>query len=173
MLGNGRLEAMCFDGVKRLANIRGKLRKKTWINQGDIILLSRKKESPHPAFRNISARHRYGDADAHFFFSSLLVREFQDGKGDVIQKYSADEARSLKAYGELPESAKINGMSIVTLCRRRIVSRLPYDANPVSPKTETDTFGADNDGDCGFEFGDEDASDSDDDGAKEISIDDI
>lgn len=28
MLGNGRLEAMCFDGEKRLAHIRGKLRKK-------------------------------------------------------------------------------------------------------------------------------------------------
>ena len=27
MLGNGRLEAMCFDGVKRLCHIRGKLRK--------------------------------------------------------------------------------------------------------------------------------------------------
>ncbi|ORZ01728.1 hypothetical protein BCR43DRAFT_487406 [Syncephalastrum racemosum] len=40
MLGNGRLEAQCFDGIKRLAHIRGKLRKKVWINQGDIILLS-------------------------------------------------------------------------------------------------------------------------------------
>ncbi|KAI8051502.1 hypothetical protein BDF22DRAFT_777095 [Syncephalis plumigaleata] len=40
MLGNGRLEAQCFDGEKRLAHIRGKLRKKVWINQGDIILLS-------------------------------------------------------------------------------------------------------------------------------------
>ena len=40
MLGNGRLEALCFDGEKRLAHIRGKLRKKVWINQGDIILLS-------------------------------------------------------------------------------------------------------------------------------------
>ena len=28
MLGNGRLEAMCFDGIKRLCHIRGKLRKK-------------------------------------------------------------------------------------------------------------------------------------------------
>lgn len=28
MLGNGRLEAMCFDGTKRLCHIRGKLRKK-------------------------------------------------------------------------------------------------------------------------------------------------
>ena len=28
MLGNGRLEAQCFDGIKRLSHIRGKLRKK-------------------------------------------------------------------------------------------------------------------------------------------------
>jgi len=77
------------------------------------------------------------------------VRDFQDDKGDVLQKYSADEARSLKAYGELPETAKIN---------------------------ETDTYAADGDGDCGFEFGDEDGgSDSDlaAGGAKDIDIDDI
>lgn len=76
MLGNGRLEAQCFDGEKRLAHIRGKMRKKVWINQGDIILLS--------------------------------LRDFQDDKADVIVKYTADEARNLKAYGELPENAKIN-----------------------------------------------------------------
>jgi translation initiation factor 1A len=76
MLGNGRLEATCFDGTKRLCHIRGKLRKKVWINGGDIILVG--------------------------------LRDYQDGKADVILKYSADEARNLKAYGELPESAKIN-----------------------------------------------------------------
>jgi translation initiation factor 1A len=115
MLGNGRLEALCFDGSKRLAHIRGKLRKKVWINQGDIILLS--------------------------------LRDYQDEKGDVILKYSADEARSLKAYGELPESAKIN---------------------------ETDTYG-DEAGECNFEF-DDDRSESDSDdgkGGKEIDVDDI
>jgi len=86
MLGNGRLEALCFDGEKRLAHIRGKLRKKVWINQGDIILLS--------------------------------LRDYQDEKGDVILKYSADEARSLKAYGELPETAKINETDtyVVAVC---------------------------------------------------------
>mmetsp|Transcript_19318 Transcript_19318/g.21894 ORF Transcript_19318/g.21894 Transcript_19318/m.21894 type:complete len:162 (+) Transcript_19318:249-734(+) len=40
MLGNGRLEAFCFDGTKRMSLIRGKMRKKVWINQGDIILVS-------------------------------------------------------------------------------------------------------------------------------------
>nr|XP_045000258.1 eukaryotic translation initiation factor 1A-like [Jaculus jaculus] len=39
MLGNGRLEAMCFDGGRRLCHIRGKLRKKVLINTSDIILI--------------------------------------------------------------------------------------------------------------------------------------
>merc|ERR1711865_700949 len=67
---------MCFDGVKRLCHIRGKLRKKVWINGGDIILLG--------------------------------LRDYQDTKADVILKYTSDEARNLKAYGELPDTAKIN-----------------------------------------------------------------
>ncbi|KAJ9107665.1 Translation initiation factor 1A [Naganishia friedmannii] len=76
MLGNGRLEAQCFDGEKRLAHIRGKMRKKVWINQGDIILIS--------------------------------LRDFQDDKADVIVKYTVEEARNLKQYGELPDTTKIN-----------------------------------------------------------------
>ncbi|KAM0751059.1 nucleic acid-binding protein, partial [Meredithblackwellia eburnea MCA 4105] len=99
MLGNGRVEAMCFDGEKRLAHIRGKMRKKVWIAQGDIVLLS--------------------------------LRDFQDDKADVIQKYTSDEARNLKAYGELPETAKIN---------------------------ETETF-AQEDDECNFEFEEGDIDD--------------
>jgi hypothetical protein len=40
MLGNGRLEAMCFDGEKRLAHIRGKMRKKVSIRAVDSRRLS-------------------------------------------------------------------------------------------------------------------------------------
>ena len=39
MLGNGRLEAHCMDGTKRLCHIRGKMRKKVWVNTGDIVLV--------------------------------------------------------------------------------------------------------------------------------------
>merc|ERR550539_1865645 len=39
MLGNGRLEAFCFDGKQRQCHIRGKMRKKVWVNKEDIILL--------------------------------------------------------------------------------------------------------------------------------------
>lgn len=40
MLGNGRLEAACLDGITRLCHIRGKMHKKIWIGVGDIILVS-------------------------------------------------------------------------------------------------------------------------------------
>jgi translation initiation factor 1A len=80
MLGNGRVEAYCFDGVTRLGHIRGKMRKKVWITAGDIILVS--------------------------------LRDYQDGKVDIIHKYNADEARSLKAYGELPDNARINETTV-------------------------------------------------------------
>ena len=76
MLGNARVEAFCFDGVSRLCQIRGQMRKRVWINVGDIILVS--------------------------------LREFQDSKADVIGKYTPDEARSLKAYGELPANVRPN-----------------------------------------------------------------
>merc|ERR1719323_1097685 len=67
---------MCFDGVMRLCHIRGKLRKKVWINQSDIALIG--------------------------------LRDYQDAKADVILKYSADEARNLKSYGEFPDTIKIS-----------------------------------------------------------------
>ncbi|KAI9625348.1 hypothetical protein H4Q26_016371 [Puccinia striiformis f. sp. tritici PST-130] len=101
MLGNGRLEAMCFDGEKRLAHIRGKMRKKVSMDQ---------------------SRRYHSD----------LPTRFQDDKADVIQKYTTDEARNLKAYGELPENAKIN---------------------------ETDTFGPGEDDECNFEFEEADIDD--------------
>ncbi|KAL0489651.1 translation initiation factor 1A [Acrasis kona] len=40
MLGNGRLEAFCYDGKTRQAHIRGNMRKKVWVNQSDTILIS-------------------------------------------------------------------------------------------------------------------------------------
>ena len=39
MLGNGRVEAFCFDGVKRMCTIRGSMKNRVWINGGDIVLI--------------------------------------------------------------------------------------------------------------------------------------
>lgn len=76
MLGSGHLEVQCFDGEKRLAHIRGKMRKKVWMGVGDVILLS--------------------------------LRDYQEGRADVILKYTPDEARSLKSLGEIPDTTAIN-----------------------------------------------------------------
>ena len=35
------------------------------------------------------------------------LRDYQDMKADVILKYNSDEARNLKAYGELPENGEL------------------------------------------------------------------
>ncbi|CAD6194598.1 unnamed protein product [Caenorhabditis auriculariae] len=61
---------------KMLGNGRVQLRKKVWINVGDIILVG--------------------------------LRDYQDDKGDVILKYTPDEARRLKNEGLIPENAKLN-----------------------------------------------------------------
>lgn len=37
----------------------------------------------------------------------ISLRDFQHDRGDVIHKYNADEARTLKSYGEIPENAII------------------------------------------------------------------
>lgn len=39
MLGNGRCECYCYDGVTRLGHIRGKMRKKVWVSAGDTVLV--------------------------------------------------------------------------------------------------------------------------------------
>lgn len=40
MLGNGRVDVYCFDSVKRIGNIRGKMKRRVWIAAGDVVLIS-------------------------------------------------------------------------------------------------------------------------------------
>ncbi|KAM0950968.1 putative translation initiation factor 1A (eIF-1A), RNA-binding domain, S1, IF1 type [Dioscorea sansibarensis] len=49
MLGDGRCEAMCSDGTKRLCRIRGKMHKKVWIAAGDIVLVGLRDYQDHKA----------------------------------------------------------------------------------------------------------------------------
>lgn len=42
MLGHGRAECYCYDGVTRLGHIRGKMRKKVWVSAGDIVLVGKR-----------------------------------------------------------------------------------------------------------------------------------
>ncbi|MHC1579153.1 MAG: translation initiation factor eIF-1A [Candidatus Alkanophagales archaeon] len=39
MLGANRMIVQCMDGVRRMARIPGKLRKRVWINVGDVVIV--------------------------------------------------------------------------------------------------------------------------------------
>uniref|UniRef100_A0A803T869 S1-like domain-containing protein n=1 Tax=Anolis carolinensis TaxID=28377 RepID=A0A803T869_ANOCA len=68
-LGNGRLEALDFAGVKRLRHIRGKPREKVWINTSDIILYkaeagrSLKTHGELPPHARFNERDTFGPGD--------------------------------------------------------------------------------------------------------------
>ncbi|KAK0426685.1 hypothetical protein QR680_009845 [Steinernema hermaphroditum] len=100
MLGNGRLTAFCFDGKSRLCHIRGKLRKKVWINTGDIILadvilkynpdearvLKTKGELPENAKLNEGG----DDQDEGGVEFADMGLDFEDEKNDQIELPSDD-----------------------------------------------------------------------------------
>lgn len=72
MLGNGRLMALCEDGIERLAKIRGSMRKgpnKTIVNKNDLIVVS--------------------------------ARDFED-KVDILHKYTHEEASNMFHMYEIP-----------------------------------------------------------------------
>lgn len=73
LLGNGRLNALCEDGVIRMGRIRGSMRKfrgKVIIENGDLILISR--------------------------------RDYEDDKVDVIAKYTHEETSRIMKLYDLP-----------------------------------------------------------------------
>ena len=76
LLGGSKMEVLCMDLKKRLAKVRGKFKRRVWVNVGDIILVA--------------------------------LREFEDEKCDIIHVFYADEAKSLKAMGEIPQDIQIS-----------------------------------------------------------------
>lgn len=68
-----------------------------------------------------------------------IYASFQDARADVILKYSADEARNLKSYGEFPETVKIN--ETVTFGEEGIDDDIEFDE--VDSSEEENDIGAD------------------------------
>lgn len=74
MLGNGRVNIICEDGITRIGRIRGSMRQyknKVIIKAMDLILISK--------------------------------RDYEDDKVDIIHKYSSEDASFLYSTNELPE----------------------------------------------------------------------
>ncbi len=75
LLGAARIRVMCEDNVSRMGRITGKMKKKMWIREGDL----------------------------------LIVRPwgFQEGKADILFRYSRTQSQYLSRKNLLPSSVNI------------------------------------------------------------------
>ena len=75
LLGAARIRVMCEDSVSRMGRITGKMKKKMWIREGDL----------------------------------LVVRPwgFQEGKADILFRYSRTQAQYLARRNMLPSSVNL------------------------------------------------------------------
>ena len=75
LLGAARIRVMCEDNVSRMGRITGKMKKKMWIREGDL----------------------------------LIVRPwgFQEGKADILFRYSRTQSQYLSRRNLLPSSVNI------------------------------------------------------------------
>tara|TARA_B100001093_G_scaffold488458_1_gene525696 strand:- start:39 stop:542 length:504 start_codon:yes stop_codon:yes gene_type:complete len=80
-LGNCRFEVLCFDGKTRLATMCGKMRKRVFVNQDELVLVS--------------------------------LREWQDSKCDIIDKYNSNDIKKLKQSKCIPDFIKFEEKSVV------------------------------------------------------------
>jgi initiation factor 1A len=108
ILGNCRIIAYCNDNERRICHIRGAMRKRVWINAGDIILVStREFESAGGAGTDIDP----------------LDKKFENA--DVLAKYDTAHHSRLK---------KEPGFNVQLLVE---LEKIDFDANGVGHKIQT------------------------------------
>ena len=77
LLGAARIRVICEDGSSRMGRITGKMKKKMWIREGDLLIL-----------------RPWG---------------FQEGKADILFRYSRTQAQYLARRNLLPPSVNLFG----------------------------------------------------------------
>jgi translation initiation factor 1A len=77
LLGAARIRVMCEDNTSRMGRITGKMKKKMWIREGDLLIL-----------------RPWG---------------FQEGKADILFRYSRTQAQYLARRNLLPASMNLFG----------------------------------------------------------------
>ncbi|MCI4355215.1 MAG: translation initiation factor eIF-1A [Thermoplasmata archaeon] len=75
LLGAARIRVMCEDSISRMGRITGKMKKKMWIREGDLLIL-----------------RPWG---------------FQEGKADILFRYSRTQSMYLSRRNLLPPSIDI------------------------------------------------------------------
>jgi translation initiation factor 1A len=88
MLGNNMFHCHCMDGIIRLGHIRGKFKRRVWINPGDTVLISLREFEDDKA----DVIHKYSPEEAELLkfqgeFDPSLYKNLsnQDGSTNVQQ----------------------------------------------------------------------------------------
>ena len=94
ILGDGRFECTCADGIKRIAHVRGKMRKRIWIANGDIILVSLRDFEPEKCDvvekykeKEVAKLKKAGEIPESMVLpssSETEEKEINDENGDIV-----------------------------------------------------------------------------------------
>ncbi|KAL3603412.1 hypothetical protein D5086_004271 [Populus alba] len=115
MLGNGRCDAMCIDGTKRLCHIRGKMHRKVWIDAGDIILVGLRDYQDHKAdvilkYWTYEARllKAYGELPANTRINVGIAGGFDEEDDGDAAAAAGDDDDYIEFMNAGTSSARIN-----------------------------------------------------------------
>jgi len=86
ILGGRRIRAICADGENRLARIPGKMRRRQWVREGDLIIIQPWDFQPSKA----DVKMRYTKTQAHYLSGKGVLPEIVDLLGTGSDDSSAD-----------------------------------------------------------------------------------
>ncbi|KAJ1425862.1 hypothetical protein B484DRAFT_450934 [Ochromonadaceae sp. CCMP2298] len=99
MLGDGRLALQCYDDVARTGLIRGTMRRRVWINTGDIVLVGLREFQPDKAdvihkYSTEEARslQAFGELPTNARINQTAVDMAMDGDGEEEEDMGFDFA---------------------------------------------------------------------------------
>lgn len=126
MLGGRRLDVLCADGIIRRGRIPGKMRRRQWVREGDLVIFK-----PHD-------------------FLKPPRKE-----GDVVHRYTKTQSLYLSRLGVLPEPVDIFGLNTDTedfddedgLFSRADDAHEPHDPTEAMDDEDSDDLFDDDEGD--------------------------
>ncbi len=91
LLGDSRLEVQCMDGNKRMGHIRGTMRKKVWIANGDVVLVALREHENEKCDiilkyteDEVRKLKTLGEIPASIKLAESENQDKEDGYGDII-----------------------------------------------------------------------------------------
>jgi len=103
ILGNGRFLLLCNDTVSRLGIIRGKMRKRSWVNLGSIVLYSIR---PYEISK-VDIIHSYSNTALKILEKRMKLNFNISTNDDDDDIFMTNDANIEQEYEPIPEKQKI------------------------------------------------------------------